>query len=1163
MSQTTLPIPNLGQATRCAIDAMGADSLALANLARTLKEKNRQQPLVVITANAFDAQRLLEELPYFAPALSIHLLPDWETLPYDQFSPHPDLISERLTTLYHIAQNACDVIIVPLATALIRLSPKAYLSANTFMLEKGQKLDLEALRRQCAEAGYHHVTQVISHGEFSVRGGLVDLFPMGSALPYRLDLFDDEIETIRTFDVDTQRSLYPVPEIRLLPAREFPLDESGIALFRSQFRETFEGDPQRAKIYKDVSKGIASGGIEWYLPLFFEQTATLLDYLPADSLLCLHGDLDHSAQQFWREAQLRYRTLAHDAERPLLTPETLLIKTEDFFAATHAFARIALNLNKTGNGLPALDIERRAEHPLHKLTDFISQFQGRVFIAAESLGRRETMAQLFAEHGLTAGICETWTSFKQSTEKVMLGVAPLHAGIFLPASGISVQIAVRTTPLNTLTPSPQPLAPNIAIITEAELYAATVRQQRRREKEKARSTEGMLKDLSELRINDPVVHEQHGVGRYKGLINLDFGEGETEFLLLEYFGDDKLYVPVSQLFLISRYSGGPPESAPLHRLGSGSWEKAKKKALKQIRDTAAELLNLYAQRAARRGHAFTLSLQDYEAFCEGFPFEETPDQLEAIENVIKDMQSGRPMDRLVCGDVGFGKTEVALRAAFVAVMGGRQVAVLVPTTLLAEQHYNNFSDRFAEWPIKVAEISRFRTAKEQAEALRGLEAGEIDIIIGTHRLIQKDVKFKNLGLVILDEEHRFGVRQKEQLKALRAEVDVLTLTATPIPRTLSMAMEGLREFSVIATPPQKRLSIKTFHTDYSEGIIREAATREFKRGGQVYFLHNEVDTIHSMREKLERILPDARIAVAHGQLRERELEHVMRDFYHQRYNLLLCTTIIETGIDVPTANTIIMNKADMFGLAQLHQLRGRVGRSHHQAYAYLLTDPDRKITVQAQKRLDAIQLMEDLGAGFHLAMHDLEIRGAGELLGDSQSGEMQEIGFHLYADMLNHAVKQLKAGKEPDLNAPLGVTTEINLHTPALLTNDYCPDVHERLVIYKRLANCNDDDALDNLQEELIDRFGLLPEQGEALIACHRLRIAAKPLGIIKVDASDTAIQLQFNPKADIDPLKLINLLQRDSRCRMNGPDKLRVTIGLKAIDLRADFVKSLLKEFV
>ena len=1138
MPQNSLPIPKQGTANRVSLASHGEDALALANLA--LATKANKQPLVIICASAFDAQRLLEEIPYFAPNLSVHLLPDWETLPFDQFSPHPDLISERLTTLYHIAQNACDVIIVPLSTALIRLSPKAYLSANTFMLKKGQKLDIEALRLQCAEAGYHHVTQVISHGEFSVRGGLVDLFPMGSALPYRIDLFDDEIETIRTFDVDTQRSLYPVPEIRLLPAREFPLDEAGIALFRSQFREAFEGDPQRAKIYKDVSKGIASGGIEWYLPLFFAQTASLLDYLPADALLCLHGDLDHSAQQFWREAQIRYRNLAHDIERPILPPETLLIKTEDFFSNTHTFARIVLSMTKAGNGLPALEIERRAEKPLHKLADFTSQFKGRTLIVAESLGRRETMLQLFTEHGLQLSVCDTWADFEQSKEAVLLGVAPLHAGFVLTSESKKT----------------------FAIITEAELYAATVRQQRRREKEKARSTEGMLKDLSELRMNDPVVHEQHGVGRYKGLVNIDFGEGETELLLLEYFGEDKLYVPVSQLFLISRYSGGPPESAPLHRLGSGNWEKAKKKALKQIRDTAAELLNLYAQRASRRGHAFTLSLQDYEAFSEGFPFEETPDQLEAIENVIKDMQSGRPMDRLVCGDVGFGKTEVALRAAFVAVMGGRQVAVLVPTTLLAEQHFNNFSDRFAEWPIKVAEISRFRTAKEQAEALRGLAAGEIDIIIGTHRLIQKDVKFKNLGLAILDEEHRFGVRQKEQLKALRAEVDVLTLTATPIPRTLSMAMEGLREFSVIATPPQKRLSIKTFHTEYSEGIIKEAAMREFKRGGQVYFLHNEVDTIHSMREKLERMLPDARIAVAHGQLRERELEHVMRDFYHQRYNLLLCTTIIETGIDVPTANTIIMNKADMFGLAQLHQLRGRVGRSHHQAYAYLLTDAGRKITPQAQKRLDAIQLMEDLGAGFNLAMHDLEIRGAGELLGDSQSGEMQEIGFHLYADMLNHAVKQLKAGKEPDLDAPLGVTTEINLHTPALLPTKYCPDVHERLVIYKRLANCEDEDALDNLQEELIDRFGLLPEQGEALMACHRLRIAAKNIGVVKIDASDAAIQLQFNVKADIDPMKLINLLQRDKRCRMNGPDKLRITVSLADIQLRTDFVKTILKEF-
>jgi transcription-repair coupling factor (superfamily II helicase) len=1128
--------PTKAQKSRFSYAANGLDSLSLASLSVDLKTTSvaKKTPLVIITSNAFEAQRLLEEIPFFVPDLTVHLLPDWETLPYDVFSPHPDLISERLATLYQISQNQCDVVIVPIGTALLKLPPVAFLAAHTFMLKKGQKLNLEALRVQCAQAGYHHVTQVMSPGEFSVRGGLIDLFPMGSALPYRIDLFDDEIETIRTFDIDTQRSLYPVPEIRLLPAREFPLDEAGINTFRSQFREHFEGDPQRAKIYKDVSKGTASGGIEWYLPLFFEATATLYDYLPADALLCLHGNLDKAAQTFWFEANSRYRLLAHDAERPILKPENLLLKVDDFFSKSHDFSLLFLNLEIKKN-LPPIDIDRRADSPLHKLQSFIESFNGRILIAAESLGRRETMAQLFTEHGLQMPVCETWAEFQSNTAPIMLGVSSLHSGF----------------------------VEDVAVITEAELYAATVRQQRRREKEKARSTEGMLKDLSELRLDDPVVHEQHGVGRYKGLFNLDFGEGETEFLLLEYYGDDKLYVPVSQLFLISRYSGGPPESAPLHRLGSGQWEKAKKKALKQIRDTAAELLNLYAQRAARRGHAFTLSLHDYEAFCEGFPFEETPDQLEAIENVIKDMQSGKPMDRLVCGDVGFGKTEVALRAAFVAVMGGRQVAVLVPTTLLAEQHFQNFSDRFADWPIKVAEISRFRTAKEQTEALRGLAAGEIDVIIGTHRLIQKDVKFKNLGLAILDEEHRFGVRQKEQMKALRAEVDVLTLTATPIPRTLSMAMEGLREFSVISTPPQKRLSIKTFHTDYSEGIIREAATREFKRGGQVYFLHNEVDTIHSMREKLERILPDARIAIAHGQLRERELEHVMRDFYHQRSNVLLCTTIIETGIDVPTANTIIMNKADMFGLAQLHQLRGRVGRSHHQAYAYLLTDPDRKITPQAQKRLDAIQLLEDLGAGFHLAMHDLEIRGAGELLGDNQSGEMQEIGFSLYSDMLNHAVKQLKAGKEPDLDAPLGVTTEINLHTPALLPNKYCPDVHERLVIYKRLANCTNDDDLDHLQEELIDRFGLLPEQGEALLACHRLRVAAKPLGIVKIDASDAGIQLQFNPKADIDPMKLIHLLQRDKRCRMNGPEKLRVTVQLGNVAHRAEFVKTLLKEFV
>jgi transcription-repair coupling factor (superfamily II helicase) len=1126
--QSQLPTPSPGKSERISGLHQGADALALARLARELKS-----PLVIITASAFDAQRLMEEMHWFEPQLAIHLLPDWETLPYDHFSPHPDLVSERLATLYQISQNACDVVIVPAGTALVRLPPLAYLAAHTFMLKKGQKLDIEALRAQCAAAGYHHVNQVMSPGEFSVRGGLIDLYPMGSALPYRLDLFDDEIETIRTFDVDTQRSVYPVNEIRLLPAREFPLDEQGIAHFRKSFREIFEGDPSKSRIYKDVSGGIAPGGIEWYLPLFFEEAATLFDYLPANATLCLHGDLDAAGQTFWQETQSRHRLLDHDRERPILPPKAMLIEVSDFFVAAQKFGRLHLLANAPSQ-LPDLNVERRAEHPLHKLTAFLNGYEGRVLIAAESLGRRETMYQLLAEHGLRLKTCENWEQFLTSNERLLLGVAPLHGGF---------------------------VTDHTALITEAELYPTQVRQERRREKDRARSTEGMLKDLSELRENDPVVHEQHGVGRYRGLVNMDFGEGETEFLLLEYAGEDKLYVPVSQLFLISRYSGGPPESAPLHKLGSGQWDKARKRALKQIRDTAAELLNLYAMRAARKGHSFKLSLHDYEAFAEGFPFEETPDQLAAIEAVIKDMQSGRPMDRLVCGDVGFGKTEVALRAAFVAVMGGKQVAVLVPTTLLAEQHYNNFTDRFAEWPIKIAEISRFRTAKEQKEALAGLEAGHIDIIIGTHRLIQKDVKFKNLGLTIIDEEHRFGVRQKEQLKALRAEVDVLTLTATPIPRTLSMAMEGLREFSVIATPPQKRLSIKTFVSGWSEGVIREAVMRELKRGGQVYFLHNEVESIYAMRDKLEKMLPEARIGIAHGQLRERELEHVMRDFYQQRFNMLLCTTIIETGIDVPSANTIIMNRADRFGLAQLHQLRGRVGRSHHQAYAYLLTEPDIKVTPQAEKRLEAIQLLEDLGAGFHLAMHDLEIRGAGELLGDSQSGEMQEIGFNLYSEMLAHAVKQLQAGKEPNLDAPLGVTTEINLHTPALLPDAYCPDVHERLVIYKRLANCTDADQLQIMQEELIDRFGMPPPQAEALLECHKLRILAKPLGIVKVDASADIIQLQFDPHADLDPTKLIKILQTNRHARMNGPDKLRVAVGKEDIVERADYIRDLIEK--
>jgi transcription-repair coupling factor (superfamily II helicase) len=1131
--------PRPGHIQRYAGLTGSADALGLAQLAATAR------PLVVITETALEAQRLRDEIPCFAPDLSVHLFPDWETLPYDQFSPHQDLVSERLATLHQINDQAFDMAIVPVFTALYRLPPKEFLAAHTFFLKQGTRLDTDALRKQLTLASYTHVTQVQAPGEYSVRGGVIDLFPMGSPVPYRIDLFDQEVESIRTFDVDTQRSIYPVKDVRLLPAREFPLNEAGIACFRQKFRDRFEGDPSRSKVYKDVSNGIAPPGVEYYLPLFFDDTATFTDYLPDNALICLHHGVLEAGEAFGRDTQSRHDLLRGDRDRPLLPPEELFVSVDQFFGALKVHPRLEILAPEitelpahtehcAAAALPPIHVDRRAEQPLAQFQTFIDSFDGRILIAAESVGRRETMMQMFNEQGIKPAIAENYADFLAKPERLMLGALPVSLGFALPED-------------------------KLAIVTEAELYALQVRQSRRREAKKT-SSEHMLRDLSEVRVGDPVVHEDHGIAHYQGLVTMDLGEGDTEFLLLEYAGGDKLYVPVANLHLISRYSGGPPETAPLHKLGSGQWEKAKRKAAKQVRDTAAELLNLYAQRAARQGYAFQFKSHDYEAFAAGFDFEETPDQAGAIQAVIEDMTQGKPMDRLVCGDVGFGKTEVALRAAFMAVADNKQVAVLVPTTLLAEQHYNTFSDRFGEWPVKVAELSRFRTAKEQAVALQGVKEGKIDILIGTHRLLQKDVEFKNLGLVIIDEEHRFGVRQKERLKSLRAEVDVLTLTATPIPRTLSMAMEGLRDFSVIATAPQKRLAIKTFVHSWSDGLVREAVLRELKRGGQVYFLHNEVETIHNMQEKLEKLLPEARIAIAHGQMRERELEHVMRDFYHQRFNVLLCTTIIETGIDVPSANTIIMNRADKFGLAQLHQLRGRVGRSHHQAYAYLLT-PEGGITGSAKKRLEAIQMMEDLGVGFHLAMHDLEIRGAGELLGEGQSGDMQEIGFTLYADMLNNAVKALKAGKEPDMEAPLNATTEINLHAPALLPNDYCADVHERLVLYKRLANCNTLDELDALHEELIDRFGLLPAQAKALLDVHRLRILAKEVGVARIDAHSDAITLQFVPQPPIDPARIIELIQKKKHYKLAGQDKLKVTLATADTEKRAKAVQEIFRE--
>jgi transcription-repair coupling factor (superfamily II helicase) len=1114
--------------------AGSADALALARLASETK------PLAVISATAQDAQRLIEEIAWFAPSLRVGLLPDWETLPYDQFSPHADLVSERLSTLYRIQRGELDVAVVPASTALVRLCPPAYVAGQTFQLQAKTKLDVEKLREQLATAGYQHVTQVVAPGEFCFRGGLIDLFPSGSQLPYRIDLDDDVIDAIRTFDVDSQRTLYSVGEIRLLPAREFPLDEAGRTRFRSRWREIFEGDPSKKRLYRDISSGIPAAGVEYYLPLFFESVATFFDYLPKGCTVALHQDVSDAVSQFWREAQTRHTMAAGDPDRPLLPPQQLFLPAEEFFVRLRDFPRVDLagpaSDEKTFSGaLPEVAVDRRARDPLAALKAFLETSGLRVLVAAESAGRRETMLAYFREYGLSPESCGDFAGFVSSSSKFAISVAPLAHGFALADEGW-------------------------AIVTEAELYSGVVRR-RARAAEKRTSVENMLRDLSELKVGDPIVHEQHGIGRFLGLTTLNLEEGQSEFLLLQYEGDDKLYVPVAQLGVIGRYSGAQPEEAPLHKLGSGQWDKAKARAEKQVRDTAAELLALYAKRAARLGHSFSLQQHDLEAFAEGFGFEETVDQAAAIEAVTTDMVAGKPMDRLVCGDVGFGKTEVALRAAFIAVADKKQVAVLCPTTLLAEQHYQTFTDRFAEWPVKISELSRFRSSKESSQTIAQLAAGDIDIVIGTHALFTKNISFKRLGLVIIDEEHRFGVRQKEALKKLRAEVDVLTLTATPIPRTLAMSLEGIRDFSVIATAPEKRLAIKTFVAPHSEGLIREAVMRELKRGGQVYFLHNDVASIERMRERLARLLPEARIAVAHGQMRERDLERVMRDFTAQRSNVLLCSTIIETGIDIPTANTIVIDRADKFGLAQLHQLRGRVGRSHHQAYAYLLTPPEDALGAQAKKRLEAIQMMEELGSGFYLAMHDLEIRGAGEVLGESQSGEMQEVGFNLYARMLERAVRKLKSGKASEMEGTVDVSAEVNLHVPALLPASYCSDVQERLSLYKKLADAETREALELLHEELVDRFGELPEAARALLECHAVRIAARPLGVARVDATHEAVQLQFVKNPPVDGAKVIEFVRKRRGARLAGPEKLRIDAKLPAWQERAQAVKDILQQ--
>ncbi|HGM0470825.1 transcription-repair coupling factor [Neisseria gonorrhoeae] len=1222
----TCPIPKPREKSRWFNLSQGSLPLALA---RYLPHKRLK---AVLTQDAEQALRLQTAWRFFRPHDTAVFLPDWETLPYERFSPHQDLVSERLSALWQIKSGAADVLFVPVATAMQKLPPVPFLAGRTFWLKTGQTLDIGRLKTDLVDAGYNHVSHVVAAGEFAVRGGIVDLFPMGSETPYRIDLFDNEIDSIKTFDTDTQRTISPVSEIRLLPAHEFPTDSEAQKIFRSRFREEVDGNPNDAAVYKAVSNGHFGAGVEYYLPLFFEnELETLFDYIGEDALFVSLGDVHAEANRFWNDVKSRYAMAQGDETYPPLLPQHLYLSADVFAGRLKNYGQVLPDVSGKAHSLPDLAVNRQSDDPLQALKDFQTAFDGRILLCAESLGRRETMLGFLQQNGLKAKPVSDWQGFLSAHEPLMITVAPLAYGFKLgglqsssqqqtvPASegegkAVTDQTEFSASATNPL-PSPLPQereqsaaavsdglkaaavstesslylvasdlhgqtrqqsAPSpvgegwgegkavaaqsaIAVITESDLYQYVARSRvHNRRKKHAAVSDGLLRDLAEINIGDPVVHEEHGIGRYTGLVTMDLGGETNEMMLLEYAGEAQLYVPVSQLHLISRYSGQAHESVALHKLGSGAWNKAKRKAAEKARDTAAELLNLYAQRAAQSGHKFEINESDYQAFADGFGYEETEDQAAAIAAVIKDLTQAKPMDRLVCGDVGFGKTEVALRAAFVAVMGGKQVAVLAPTTLLVEQHAQNFADRFADFPVKVASLSRFNNSKATKATLEGMADGTVDIVIGTHKLVQDDIKFKNLGLLIIDEEHRFGVRQKEQLKRLRANVDILTMTATPIPRTLSMALEGLRDFSLITTAPSRRLAVKTFVKPFSEGSVREAVLRELKRGGQVFFLHNEVDTIENMRERLETLLPEARIGVAHGQLRERELEQVMRDFLQQRFNVLLCSTIIETGIDIPNANTIIINRADKFGLAQLHQLRGRVGRSHHQAYAYLLT-PE-YITKDAEKRLDAIAAADELGAGFTLAMQDLEIRGAGEILGEGQSGEMMQVGFTLYTEMLKQAVRDLKKGRQPDLDAPLGITTEIKLHSPALLPEDYCPDIHERLVLYKRLAVCETVQKINAIHEELVDRFGLTEQPVKTLIESHHLRLAAKELGIDAIDATSEAVTVTFGKHHCIDPTGIILLIQTDKKYRLAGADKLRFAAEMENIEVRINTVKTVLK---
>ena len=1115
--------------------------------AMTLSEiaQKKEGLTVVITNTATQYQRLARETQYFlGDDLPIYTFPDWETLPYDRFSPHEDIISERIHTLSKLPQAESGLMILPAHTLMMRIMPFSALEAHSFSMEVGQTLDIEALSHRLIRTGYNATETVFSPGEFVIRGAVLDIFPMGSPIPYRLERFDDEIETIRSFDPNTQRTINKVDRIALLPGKECPLDERSINRFKQQFEDHFQINPNQCPLYTDIKSAMPAPGMEYFLPLFYESTSTIFDYLPGDPLLVTMPGAAQVTDQIWNEWHSRYEDRRYDKYYPILPPQSLILPPDEVNRTFKSYRRVTLHADDTldtaatsranYHNIPTISIETRREDPVIALRQFIDQQQRDglpIFIAAESAGRRESLLELLRKHQLDPIGVDHILSLP-NTPGLYVGIAPLDEGV---------------------------LSDRLAIVSESQLFGQRVMQRRRRSA-RNHNDELAIKSLMELSIEDAVVHIDHGVGRYQGLQTLEVDEQPQEFLVLQYADEAKLYVPVSDLHLISRYGATDPDLAPLHKLGTDQWSKAKKKAAEKINDVAAELLNIYARRAAQKGIQFDIPTSDYDRFCQQFPFEETPDQADAIDAVIADLENPQPMDRLVCGDVGFGKTEVAMRAAFVAVQNEKQVAVLVPTTLLAQQHYESFRDRFADWPVKVELLSRFRTAKQSNEVLQNIKNGTVDIVVGTHKLLQSDISFKQLGLMIVDEEHRFGVTHKEKLKALRANVDLLTLTATPIPRTLNMALSGIRNLSIIATPPAKRLSIKTFVRQNDSALIKEAVLRELLRGGQVYYLHNEVKSIEQCAEKLAQLVPEARPIVAHGQMPERQLEQVMSSFYHKQYNILVCSTIIETGIDIPSANTIIIDRADHFGLAQLHQLRGRVGRSHHQAYAYLLVPSLKAISADAQKRLEAITNADHLGAGFTLASHDLEIRGAGELLGSEQSGHVNAIGYTLYMDMLNRAVKAIRSGKDPALEQPLDLHTVVNLRVSAIIPDDYIPDVHNRLLMYKRISSATSQDELDQLKIEMIDRFGLLPAPLQRLFQLAGLRIQSQQLGINKIESNSRWAYLHFNESTSIEPIKLVKLVQNHpTKYTLSGASTLKYLHEEEQADQRIAAVNDLI----